>query len=148
MSREALYLVRVGRHACFDRVVFDINGPAQAGFFVRYVPVVRADGAGDPIPVAGAAALEVVVLAPPLGFDEQGHQPGSTPARTGDYFYTPAELAGWRTLRAVRFAGFFEGQCTFAVGVRGKLPMWAFSVLDSANQIRRIVVDIAHQWPT
>src|SRR3954447_19854306 len=27
MSQAALYLTRVGQHACYDRVVFDINGP-------------------------------------------------------------------------------------------------------------------------
>lgn len=143
-SREALYLVRAGRHACFDRVVFDINGDSPVGFAVRYVPVVRADGSGNPIPVAGAAALEVVVRTPPLGFDDQGHQPGRILARTGDYFYTTQQLAGWRTLRAVRFAGFFEGQCTFAVGVRAKLPMRAFTVLNEHDKVRRVVVDIAH----
>ncbi|WP_449657968.1 AMIN-like domain-containing (lipo)protein [Amycolatopsis eburnea] len=37
MSRDARYLVRAGRPTCFDRVVFDVNGPAPAGFAVRYV---------------------------------------------------------------------------------------------------------------
>ncbi|WP_112283234.1 AMIN-like domain-containing (lipo)protein [Prauserella muralis] len=143
-SREALYRVRAGRHACFDRVVFDINGPSPVGFDVRYVPVPTADGSGHPIPVAGGAALQVVVRTPPQGFDEQGHQPGRILARTGDHFYTPHQLAGWRTLREVRFGGFFEGQCSFAVGVRAKLPMRAFTVLAGRDQVRRVVVDIAH----
>src|SRR5688572_5780038 len=38
MSTGALYLVRVGRHDCYDRVVFDINGPADVGYVVHYVP--------------------------------------------------------------------------------------------------------------
>lgn len=144
MSPDALYLVRAGRHACFDRVVLDVNGPAGVGYLVRYVPVVTTDGSGAPVPVAGGAALEVVVRAPAQGFDNGGHQPGRTLAST-DYFYTPGQLAGWRSLRAVRFAGFFEGQCTLAVGVREKLPFRVFTTLDANSQIRRLVIDIAHE---
>lgn len=143
-TQEALYLVRAGRHDCYDRVVFDINGPSPVGYSARYVPLVSADGSGAPIPVPGRAALEIVVRAPEQGFDESGHQPGRILAKTGDYFYTERQLAGWSSLRAVRFAGFFEGQCTFAVGVRDALPFRVFTVLDAANQVRHVVLDIGH----
>ena len=33
--------LRVGRHASFDRVVFQIDGPIPSYYSVRYVPVVR-----------------------------------------------------------------------------------------------------------
>jgi len=108
MSRDALYLVRAGRHGCFDRVVFDVNGPAEAGFAVRYVTVVTTDPKGAPLPVPG----------------------GTTP--------------GWPSLRAVRFAGSFEGRSTFAVGVRAKLPFRVFTQAGPQDAIRRVVVDIAH----
>src|SRR3712207_9505149 len=39
-------------------------------YSVRYVPVVRQDGSGEPVPVRGAADLEIVVHAP--AYDEQG----------------------------------------------------------------------------
>jgi len=141
MSRDALYLVRAGRHACFDRVVFDVNGPAEAGFAVRYVPVVATDPKGDPLLVPGEAALEVVVRAPALGTDDSGHQPGQVLAATGDTLVT---TPGWPSLRAVRFAGSFEGQSTFAVGVRAKLPFRVFTQAGPSDAIRRVVVDIAH----
>jgi hypothetical protein len=143
-STDALYLARVGRHACYDRLVLDVNGAADVGYAVRYVPVVTVDGSGKPLPVAGKAALQVVVHAPPLGLDDSGHQPGRLFANTGDYLYTADQLAQWRSLRAVRFAGFFEGQSTLAVGVREKLPFRVSSQLDSANQVRHLVIDIAH----
>src|SRR5664279_139829 len=76
MSQAPLYLTRVGQHACYDRVVFDINGPQAVGFAARYVPVVLADASGKPVRVAGRAALQVVVRAPIFGTDSQGHQPG------------------------------------------------------------------------
>jgi hypothetical protein len=56
MSLSALYLTRVGQLACYDRVVFDINGPRHAelpetvGFTARYL------------------------RAPIYGTDDQGHQ--------------------------------------------------------------------------
>jgi hypothetical protein len=144
-STDALYLVRTGKHDCYDRVVFDINGSADAGYSVRYVPVVTADGSGEPIPVPGTAALQVVVHAPAQGFDNAGHQPGVFLAKTGDYFYTESQLAGWSSLRAVRFAGSFEGQSTIAIGVSTTLPFQVSTQLDPTSQIRRVVVDIAHE---
>lgn len=143
-TTAALYLVRAGRHDCFDRVVLDINGPAEVGYVVRYVPVVTADGSGKPIPVAGEAALQVVVRAPAQGFDDSGHQPGRVLAETGDAFYTAGQLADWQSLREIRFAGSFEGQCTVAVGVSEKLPFRVFTQLDRTDQVRKLVIDIAH----
>ncbi|MGW5740949.1 AMIN-like domain-containing (lipo)protein [Amycolatopsis sp. NPDC003861] len=140
MSRDALYLVRAGRHACFDRVVFDVNGPA-AGFAVRYVPVVTTDPKGEPLPVPGGAALQIVVRAPALGTDDSGHQPGRVLAVVGD---TLVSTPGWPSLRAVRFAGSFEGLSTFAAGVRARLPFRVFTQLGPQDQVRRVVVDIAH----
>ncbi|HET9143265.1 AMIN-like domain-containing (lipo)protein [Actinophytocola sp.] len=139
-STDALFEVRAGRHDCYDRVVFDIAGPAEAGYFASYVPVVTADGSGQPVPVPGTA-LQVVVRAPAQGFDSSGAE---VFARTGDYLYTESQLAGWQSLRAIRFAGFFEGQCTIAVGVSAMLPFQVSTQLDPANHTRKLVLDIAH----
>ena len=142
MSAAPLYLVRVGQHGCYDRVVFDVNGPEAVGYAVRYVPVVRADGSGQPVPVAGTAALEVVVRAPIRGTDSQGHQPGTTVPVVGDDFVSPRRVAAWSALRQVAFAGSFEGQTTIAVGVRVRLPFRVFVTGDRGY--RHVVVDIAH----
>jgi hypothetical protein len=101
MSPSPLYLTRVGRHVCYDRVVFDLNGPEAVGFVVRYVPIVRTDSSGEPVPVAGHAVLEVVVRAPIFGDDNQGHQPWVTAPTVGENLVAPAEISGWRSLRAV-----------------------------------------------
>jgi hypothetical protein len=142
MSQSPLYLTRVGRHDCYDRVVFDVNGPQAVGLVARYVPVVRADGSGKPVPVAGRAALEVIVRAPILGTDDSGHQPWRPIPRVGESLVTPPAIAGWSSLRAVKFAGSFEGQTTVAVGVRERLPFRAFVTRDGAYQ--HVVLDIAH----
>jgi hypothetical protein len=142
MTQSPLYLTRVGRHDCYDRVVFDVNGPQAVGFVARYVPIVLADASGKPVPVAGRAALELTVRAPIYGADNLGHQPWRAPPTVGGSLVTPAAISGWSSLRAVRFAGSFEGQTTVAVGVRERLPFRAFVTRDGSYQ--HVVLDISH----
>jgi hypothetical protein len=142
MSPSALYLTRVGRHACYDRVVFDINGPQAVSFVARYVPVVLVDGSGQRVPVPGRAALEVIVRAPILGADSQGHQPWRKVPPVGQNVIAPSEISGWSSLRAVKFAGSFEGQTTMAVGVRERLP---FRVSVTSERLyQHVVLDVFH----
>ena len=144
-TADPLYLVRVGQHDCFDRVVMDVNGQADVGYLVKYVPVVSADGSGKPFPVAGKAALQVVVHAPAQGSDDTGHQPGKILANAGDRLYPASRLADWQSLREVRFAGSFEGYSTVAIGVRDKLPFRVSTELDKTDEVRHLVIDIAHE---
>ncbi|MFC0432024.1 hypothetical protein [Kutzneria buriramensis] len=139
MSQSRLVAVRIGRHDCYDRIVFDVDGPAPVGYTVGYVPMVYSDAKGDPLPVRGGATLEVVVRAVERGAD------GSGPvlAGVGDQLYPVSQLASWTSLRAIRFAGYFEGQCTFAVGVRDKTPFRVFTMLDPAGRVREFVLDVA-----
>ena len=143
-NQSALYNSRIGRHDCYDRVVFDINGPGPVGYDVRYVPVVSEDGSGNPVPVAGDAALQVVVRAPTQGSqgDTSGHQPGVVFAPNGARLHGPGGLENWGCLREVRSAGSFEGQTTFGIGVRDKLPFRVDTWTDS-NQTTHVTVDIA-----
>jgi hypothetical protein len=148
MSQAALYLTRVGQHACYDRVVFDINGPQHndrpepVGFAARYVPVAKADGNGESVPVPGHAVLEVTIRAPIYGTDNQGHQPWQQAPRVGQSLVAPAKIAGWSSLTAVTFAGSFEGQTTLAVGVREVRPFRVW--VTSEQGYRHVVLDIAH----
>jgi hypothetical protein len=142
LSAAPLYLVRVGEHPCYDRVVFDVNGPQPVGYTARYVPVVQADASGKPVPVAGAAALEVVVRAPMLGTDSQGHQPGHRVPAIGADLVPRSRMTGWSSVRQVAYAGSFEGQTTTAIGVRDRLP-FRVSVTGDGGY-RHIVVDVAH----
>lgn len=143
-TADPLYLVRAGQHECFDRVVMDVNGEGDVGYQVSYVPVVSADGSGKPFPVAGKAALQVVVHAPAQGSDDTGHQPGKILANAGDRLYPAAKLADWQSLREIRFAGSFEGYTTMAIGVQGKLPFQVTTTLDKTDKVRHLVIDIAH----
>jgi len=128
--------VRTGRHDCFDRVVFEIDGPAP-GYEVEYVSAVRTQGEGSVVPLAGGAYLNVVLLA--NVFDELGHLHYS--GRVGDRL----DVRGYKTLRDVKFGGCFEGYTTFGVGVRARLPFRVFT-LDGPGAHSRIVLDVAHRW--
>ena len=120
--------VRVGQHTCFDRVVVDVDGP-PAGYDVRYVSEVTADGSGFPVTVPGGAKLQFVV-----------RHPSFAPTRVGTHLQN---VAGYRTIKSVVYAGSFEGQTTYGVGVRARLPFRVFTVPGGHG---RLVLDIAHKW--
>ncbi|MEA2687220.1 MAG: hypothetical protein QOE93_2415 [Actinomycetota bacterium] len=135
-----LVATRTGRHACFDRLVFELGGGLPAGFHVQYSAEVGTEGEGRPLSsvTAGGALLKVVLLEPSYDLDGNatyGH-------RVEDHV---ADVRGYSTLRDVVFGGSFEGYSTFAVGVRARLPFRVF-VLTGPGSHSRIVVDIAHRW--
>jgi hypothetical protein len=140
LSPAPLTQVRVGQHSCYDRVVFDVAGSDPVGFIASYVPVVRADGSGESVPVAGTQALEVVVRAPFVGTDDP--QAWQDMPRVGDDLVAADSLSGWSALRSVTFAGSFEGQSTIAVGVQDKrsFRVWTSGTGDQ----QQVVLDIAH----
>jgi hypothetical protein len=62
-SAVSLATVRAGRNACYDRLILDLsNAPGRASHTVGY-HTVDGVGTGTPVPVAGGAALEIVVRA-------------------------------------------------------------------------------------
>lgn len=130
--------VRSGRHACYDRLVVDVEGDLD-GYWVAYVDDVRAPGSGEVVPLRGGAALQVVPYAP--AYD----------ARDGSATYEPADsrelvdVTGYRTFRQVALAGSFEGTTDLGLGVRARLPFRVL-VLDGPGDRSRLVVDVAHRW--
>ncbi|HEX6356124.1 AMIN-like domain-containing (lipo)protein [Actinophytocola sp.] len=124
--------VRAGRHDCYDRLVFDVNG-AVDGYWVSYVATVYEDGSGRPVPLRGGARLSVTVQAP--SYDENG-QLTYNPANRAEL----VNVTGYQTFRQVAWAGSFEGATTVGLGVRARLP---FRVLTLPG---RVVVDVAHFW--
>lgn len=132
MAPAQIVSVRVGQHDCFDRVVIDIATTGPVGSQVRYVDVVHQDGSGFPVPVAGGAALQVVVYAPAYELIDSG----------APYQYGASEFTQWGSLREVAWAGSFEGMTTFAIGT---VAQNAFAVTTwEEHGIRKVIIDIAH----
>jgi hypothetical protein len=139
-TTRSIIAVRAGRQPCFDRLVIDLGaGPSTVGYDVRYVGAVYAEGSGAKVPVAGGAVIQVIVRAP-------AYNP-----TTGKTTYAPADprhaapVGGFTTFRQVAYAGSFEGQTTFALGVRARLPIRVF-VLAGPGTGQRLVIDVAHRW--
>ncbi len=140
---EVLLGVRSGRHACFDRLVIDVGGQDVSfnSYDVRYVPLVYSEGKGDPVPVRGAADLQIIVRAPA---HDSAYRPTFTPTDPREV----VDLAGYRTFRQLAWAGSFEGQTTMALGVRARLPFRVFTLDGTPNSddTPRLVIDVAHRW--
>ncbi len=126
--------VRTGQHDCYDRMVFDLGGPAS-GYHVQYVAHVYTVGQGAVLPLGGGARLEIVLRAP--ANDTQGRI--TYDGRTGGRL-PRVDLTGYRTFRNARYGGSFEGVTVIGLSTRARLP---FRVSKLGN---RVVLDVAHQW--
>jgi hypothetical protein len=117
--------VRVGRHATFDRVVFEFRAGAPA-WSARYVPQVVHDGSGLPVRLPGTAFLHVV-------FRNARIDRGSTGA--APITRTPR----FRSLLQLKESGDFEGVVSFGLGLRRKVGFRGLRVTAPG----RVVVDVA-----
>ncbi|GII24627.1 AMIN-like domain-containing (lipo)protein [Planosporangium mesophilum] len=138
LSTAVLLYSRTGQHDCYDRVVFEFDGPAN-GYAISYGEAYT-EGQGLALSpyTAGGAVLKVTLLAP--AYYQSGAE--AYPYRSGDH---TANVVGYQTLRDVVFGGSFEGYTSFAVGVRARLPYRVF-VLSGPGTHSRIVLDVAHRW--
>lgn len=134
LSRGTVHDVRAGRHACFDRLVLDVDAPLTA-WSVRYVDRVTQAGSGQAVPIRGGARLEVTAGVRAVRDDP------FTLAGSDDLLDTSAH----QTFRHVAWVGSFEGRTTVGLGVRARLPFRAF-VLAGPGDGSRLVVDVGHRW--
>ena len=128
--------VRSGRHACYDRLVIDLKGPAP-GYTVKYVNTFTGAASGLPIPLRGGAKLSVTVKAP-------AYTPKGTASYTPVSRTDVVDVSGYRTFRQVRWDSSFEGQTQLGLGVRARLPFRVFTLQDTTTS--RLVIDVAHHW--
>ena len=109
----------------YDRVLFTFRG-AVPGYQVRYVSQVT-DQAGRKLPLRGQAFLAVAF------------QPARARDPGGKATFTSGDLEpGLPALRQVRFAGDFEGQVSFGIGVADR---GGFRVAELGDPTR-VAVDI------
>ncbi|MFH8348849.1 hypothetical protein [Streptomyces sp. NPDC018045] len=135
-DHQPLKKIRTGRHACYDRMVFEVPtaGGKPVGYRVGYVDALHQDGSGERIPVGGGAILEIRVAAPSY---DPGTGQSTYPGRAGKPL-PGVDIKGYRTFEDTRFAASFEGDTQIGLGVRKRLP---FRVVQQKN---RLIVDVAH----
>jgi hypothetical protein len=126
-SAPTLVAVRAGRHAGFDRVVFEFRGPVPATRRVRYVDQVVQDGSGTPVSLAGGADLEVVFQG------ANAHDDRGMPTVSSRRF-TP----GFTALKEVAQVGDFEAVVSYGLGVDRRRP-FKVSTLSGPS---RLVIDV------
>jgi hypothetical protein len=108
-----------------DRVTFTFQGPAP-GWRVRYVPKVAGAG-GRAVPLDGEAFLEVTF------------EPARARDTAGRPTFPDGDLGpGAASVRQVRFAGDFEGQVRFGIGVAARD---GFRVVEQRDPTR-VAVDV------
>ncbi|HYN68040.1 MAG TPA: hypothetical protein VES93_14225 [Ornithinibacter sp.] len=122
-------VVRVGRHAGYDRVVWQFPGSGRPTYQVRYVDEPTADGSGDVVDVRGAAYLEVLITT--VGIPA----PGTPPPEDA----SASSIAGTVIEQAMPVYGGFEGYGQSFVGVRDRQRPFKVTVLTSPT---RLVVDV------
>ena len=122
--------VRTGRHAAYDRTVFDFTG-GTPGYRVEYGTLVSG-GTGNPIPLAGAAAL-VVVFTPAFAHD----------INTGAVTYDITRTLNPKlpTLRQIKFGEDFEAHVSAGLGLADRVGFRVFQL----HNPDRVVIDVAHQ---
>jgi hypothetical protein len=126
-SVPALVDVRAGGHPGFDRVVFEFRGSVPS-HRVGYVRQLVQDGSGKPVPVAGAADLEVVFQG------ANAHDADGTPTVSPRRFTT-----GLPAVKEVAQTGDFEAVVGYGLGVDRRRPV---KVSTLANP-PRLVVDVS-----
>jgi hypothetical protein len=127
LSRPAPALVSVQaiERDGYDRVLFTFEG-SMPGYQVRYVPRVL-DAGGGRLPLSGQAFVAVAFE------PARAHDPAGEPT-----FPTATLTPGYPALRQVRFAGDFEGQVSFGIGVADR---GGFRVSELRNPTR-VAVDV------
>ena len=126
--------MRVGRHDCFERFVFQMAGTGEApGWSVGYQDPMTADGSGEPIDLRGEADLAVTVGVWTVS-DFEGRPDEWPPFEGPDDIVT----TGYVALREARNLYAFEGVTQIGLGLDQQRP-FRVTWLDGPA---RLVVDI------
>ena len=97
--------VEVGDHPGYTRITFAFEG-AWPSYEIAYQRSLTKDGSGDPVPLPGNSVLRITFT------DAQAHDDaGRTTQR-------PDPNLGFPTLKGYGFAGDFEGQVTYGLGIQ------------------------------
>lgn len=119
--------VRVGAHEGFDRVVVDLEGQGDPGWYVDYTSTPMQETVGQALKVAGNTFLNVNIDGTVYPFE------------MGKNNEVSVEMAGdTGNVVDVVSAGTYEGRSQVVVGLRSELP-YSVQILEDP---KRVVIDI------
>ncbi len=126
--------MRLGRHDCFERFVFDLqgNGPTP-GWTVGYRDPLAGQGSGEAISLKGDADLEVIIQVWTVD-DFEGRPPEWQPFTGPDDIVTQ----GYTAIKEARNLYAYEGATQIGLGVDRERP-FRVSWIDDGS---RLVVDV------
>ncbi|MGY4099667.1 AMIN-like domain-containing (lipo)protein [Nocardia sp. R16R-3T] len=124
--------IRIGHHAGFDRVVYELGGAGTPGWIAQYTEQAVQDGSGKVVDVAGRSILEIQITGSAYPFDN-----GVTPYSGPD----PATDPSAPVIAGVYGSGVFEGTTQSFIGVHTDRPAFEVSTLRDPT---RLVIDIAN----
>jgi hypothetical protein len=131
MQPALLKAVRTGKHAQFDRVVFEFEGKAVPGYLIEYVDKpVRDCGQGAVVPISGDGFL-MIRLQPANAHTEAG-QPSVENRQQNPNF---------NVLKELKLICDFEADVQWILGLTSPNR---YRVMELTNPAR-LVVDIAHR---
>lgn len=118
--------VRIGSHEGYDRVVFDLVGEGEPGWFIDFTDKPTQQGSGSPVNVDAPYALNVNIdgMAYPFEINEEDPQLGT--------------IKGTGRVTEVVSAGMFEGRAQFFIG----LPSESAYTVKFLDDPQRLVIDI------
>jgi hypothetical protein len=129
LAPVTLRSVRAGRHADFDRVVFEFDGPQVPGYHLEYIDTpVRKCGSGDTTAVAGQGWLQVRLQ------PAQAHANGQVTVAERE------QKPALPLVQELELTCDFEGEVTWVLG--NKAPN-TYRVLE-LREPTRLVVDVRH----
>jgi len=123
--------IRVGDHEGFDRVVFDLAGEGEPGWYAELTDTPAQQGSGFPVEYEGATALYLTIQGTPY--------PTGTDRDADLIDHGPHPGGGGIT--GINFSSVFEAHSEFIIGLDGRYP---FSVTYLEGP-KRVVVDFVRQ---
>ena len=121
--------IRVAEHESFTRVVFDIAGNSQPGWWVDWTTDPIQQASGLPVDVAGDSYLNVNIQG--TGYPDQVQVPGI------DFGAYP----GAGIVEDINLTSIFEARAQVLIGVSGQPRNYSVTLLQEPT---RLVVDIVH----
>ena len=119
--------VRVGAHDGFTRVVIDLEGEGEPGWFTSYTDAPAQQASGKPVEVQGTTFVNLGIEGTPWP---------STPELKEKYM-SPGTTPGAGVVSEINYATTFEAQTQLIIGLKKKTP-YSVTFLQEPS---RVVID-------